>query len=500
YCQPQQVLCHAFPLCLSATSDTCPNLLGDEVMPGQFCASDASCPGNERCCKTKTGQQCAHPLQERWGYCPKDPTKPGQGTSCVAECSTDDECNRSVERPWKKCCSFGCGRKCAVAEEGNVGGCREPCVFGACVAAPGHDSVALSASEALSPSSTLVPEHPGVCLKKKVVQTFAPCNDTCADDRDCPLAQKCCFTGCRRSCLDPVRRELCQLPPETGPCKMNIKRYYYSPAQKKCREFTYGGCRGNSNNFKTKEACEEACGKISPGAGSLAGRPWLGRASRIEASAGSAPGSLSATPCKSDSRCGGGVFHCFLFSFCDAAILLQGHPAAPACLVIKADGHGVGTHCGRIMHALSLLLLLGLLTLWAELTPVAGQGVPPAERCHLPPETGPCKRNLKRYYYSPAHRTCLLFTYGGCHGNSNNFETKEACEAACRRIRPEVCLLPKDPGPCEGYSERYYFNSTTKTCKMFVYGLCGGNGNRFPNKVACLRTCGHLGKSAAGVG
>ncbi|XP_066480850.1 kunitz-type serine protease inhibitor textilinin-2-like [Tiliqua scincoides] len=147
------------------------------------------------------------------------------------------------------------------------------------------------------------------------------------------------------------------------------------------------------------------------------------------------------------------------------------------------------------MKSAGLLLLLGLLALGA-LVPSASSPVH-NERCQLPPMTGPCKRNIKRYYYNPAQKKCLQFTYGGCRGNSNNFETKEACEQACGKISPEVCKLPKDSGPCLGYSEMYYYNSGTKMCEIFVYGLCGGNGNRFSSKLECLMVCGNLAQSPA---
>ena len=107
-------------------------------------------------------------------------------------------------------------------------------------------------------------EHPGMCPKREVVQTFAPCNDTCTDDRDCPLHQKCCFTGCSLGCLDSVRNERCQLLPDKGPCRARMQRFYYSPSQKKCLHFFYGGCQGNNNNFKSKKECEDTCGKVSP--------------------------------------------------------------------------------------------------------------------------------------------------------------------------------------------------------------------------------------------
>uniref|UniRef100_A0A8B9P5R2 WAP domain-containing protein n=1 Tax=Apteryx owenii TaxID=8824 RepID=A0A8B9P5R2_APTOW len=44
---------------------------------------------------------------------------------------------------------------------------------------------------------------PGVCPRRRVLHTFAPCTSSCTDDTDCPRNEKCCFTGCGRGCLLP---------------------------------------------------------------------------------------------------------------------------------------------------------------------------------------------------------------------------------------------------------------------------------------------------------
>ncbi|XP_060548701.1 kunitz-type serine protease inhibitor kunitoxin-Tel1-like [Pantherophis guttatus] len=81
------------------------------------------------------------------------------------------------------------------------------------------------------------------------------------------------------------------------------------------------------------------------------------------------------------------------------------------------------------MSSGGLLLLLGLLTLWAELTPVSGQNRP--EFCYLRPEKGPCRARRLRFYYNPSSNKCHEFIYGGCGGNANRFETRNKCHFTC---------------------------------------------------------------------
>ncbi|XP_057559990.1 colostrum trypsin inhibitor-like [Hippopotamus amphibius kiboko] len=52
--------------------------------------------------------------------------------------------------------------------------------------------------------------------------------------------------------------------------------------------------------------------------------------------------------------------------------------------------------------------------------------------CQLPPVRGPCKASLRRYFYNSTSIECEPFTYGGCQGNANNFETIEICLRVCK--------------------------------------------------------------------
>ncbi|XP_068082679.1 kappaPI-actitoxin-Avd3c [Anabrus simplex] len=56
-----------------------------------------------------------------------------------------------------------------------------------------------------------------------------------------------------------VQPELCLLPKSVGPCRARKPSYYYNAATNICEKFTYGGCRGNENNFDTPKECIETC-------------------------------------------------------------------------------------------------------------------------------------------------------------------------------------------------------------------------------------------------
>jgi len=51
----------------------------------------------------------------------------------------------------------------------------------------------------------------------------------------------------------------CLLPVDVGPCFAYQIRWYHDPTTSTCRQFHFGGCQGNANNFFTLDDCQTAC-------------------------------------------------------------------------------------------------------------------------------------------------------------------------------------------------------------------------------------------------
>ena len=63
----------------------------------------------------------------------------------------------------------------------------------------------------------------------------------------------------------------------------------------------------------------------------------------------------------------------------------------------------------------------------------------------------------------------------------------------------DICELPKDPGPCQAYTNRWYLDMNTKTCSEFRFGGCQGNPNNFKSKKECEEFCGSKMDNGTGV-
>ena len=54
---------------------------------------------------------------------------------------------------------------------------------------------------------------------------------------------------------------------------------------------------------------------------------------------------------------------------------------------------------------------------------------------------------------------------------------------------PVACTGSADPGTCNGATTRYHFDSATRTCSSFTYSGCGGNDDNFETMQGCENVC-----------
>ncbi|XP_030638997.1 collagen alpha-6(VI) chain-like [Chanos chanos] len=94
---------------------------------------------------------------------------------------------------------------------------------------------------------------------------------------------------------------------------------------------------------------------------------------------------------------------------------------------------------------------------------------------------------VQRWYYNNTIGACTVFWYGSCDGNSNRFSTERECFQTCGR--KSVCSMVQDQGSCRDYILKWYYDTLQNECSQFWYGGCGGNGNRFDTKEACEALC-----------
>ncbi|XP_048354746.1 kunitz-type protease inhibitor 4 [Sphaerodactylus townsendi] len=118
-----------------------------------------------------------------------------------------------------------------------------------------------------------------------------------------------------------------------------------------------------------------------------------------------------------------------------------------------------------------LLLLVGLLTLWAGISSAKET----KDICRLPKDAGPCLALFSRWYYNWESKKCETFTYGGCKGNANNFKTLEECKRTCQVRLPRAsggeCPKPTGAGIC--------------------VEQCSSNDDCSAGEKCCSNGCGH---------
>ena len=318
---------------------------------------------------------------------------------------------------------------------------------------------------------------------------------------------------CQQSCPSEfLQADICKLEKQVGPCRDMVERYYFDAKMGTCQKFFFGGCEGNKNNFMTLEDCQGRCsmdysipieedfklefcfeGK-DPGEGDGKIQRWYydhedGVCKDFEygGEKGNRNRFLTRQSCESScfeaqdlcelpkviGPCNGIVEQfwydkdndaCFSFNYGGC----QGNGNKFDTLEFCENRCRKGTGPRR------------------PLSPIAA-GV---DICNLPMKEGPCTENKPAFFFDSKTGQCSGFTYGGCEGNANRFESEEQCQRQCGRFKnQDVCSFEKDFGPCLGRFKKYHYNQNLNQCEEFTFGGCEGNGNRFSSITECEKIC-----------
>lgn len=200
--------------------------------------------------------------------------------------------------------------------------------------------------------------------------------------------------------------EICSLPADPGPCTHESQtRWYFDVARGECREFTYGGCVGNHNNFATAEGMPDNFASI---------RPYL------------------------------------IFSFVsDCRSYCARHSKPYSGGLEKPDlgrpHHNPGPHHFNTHQTTAAPRFLTTLAHRPKPTKVYSPPLIPSskpssnlpELCQQQKDPGNCFGDQLQFYYDWDKGKCIAFSYTGCGGNTNRFQSEETCERACGAYRDQ---------------------------------------------------------------
>ncbi|KAL1421535.1 hypothetical protein MTO96_023062 [Rhipicephalus appendiculatus] len=272
--------------------------------------------------------------------------------------------------------------------------------------------------------------------------------------------------------------EVCTFPADAGPCEAYMPRFFYNTLTKTCEQFVYGGCGGNGNNFLTFDACEKKSDSVgsvkTEGPYSVVfadekrgeAKHAVFQICKWAADDFGAVGDFDpqCTPTADPGPCRG-YFPMWWYN------VLSGRCEDFIYGGCKGNKNKYKTkeECERTCVEKSMNEFA----------------------CSPKPDAGPCRASVKRYYFDTAFGTCLTFIYGGCEGNPNNYETEEECKASCNPTTDyeAKCLAKAETGPCMAHLPLWAYDAKLGECKIFTYGGCDGNANKYPSEETCEKTC-----------
>ena len=205
-------------------------------------------------------------------------------------------------------------------------------------------------------------------------------------------------------------------------CRALIPRFYHDKADGKCKEFYYGGCGGNNNNFLTIEDCQNKCrtnedtvaakNDVEDKIGSQVENNICNQPKAVGDCRAAFPRWYYNTDSKECEE--------FVWGGCDGN---DNNFASEVKCELRCKNQVSDDARETKSNEID-----------SNTTPQsissASKGTK-NEICFLPEDGGKCRAIMERYYFNSGTNKCEPFQYGGCGGNDNNFNDKHECEEAC---------------------------------------------------------------------
>nr|XP_049463319.1 papilin isoform X5 [Anopheles coluzzii] len=290
---------------------------------------------------------------------------------------------------------------------------------------------------------------------------------------------------CEEQCPPKVEKDICFLPAEIGECQNYTAHWYFDTKDERCRQFYYGGCGGNGNNFADEQSCINRC--IEEGPKPVPAPPGAAPVAPVQPAAPGQPFDRSQCQLPMDN----GDRECSPY---EARYYFSTQTGACELFTYTGCG-GNGNNFQRKEEC-------------ERSCGSEGQGE--QDVCQLPHAYGECSGNEERWFYEPHEQRCVRFAYSGCGGNGNNFASEAECERSCPaggRAPVDVDVRgPHEQQPAAGNGSRceevpdygdgdgdeilFYYNAERQSCERFRYSGAGGNANRYRSEEECERVCG----------
>ncbi|XP_029841681.2 boophilin-H2 [Ixodes scapularis] len=108
----------------------------------------------------------------------------------------------------------------------------------------------------------------------------------------------------------------------------------------------------------------------------------------------------------------------------------------------------------------------------------------------LDPDNVTCPEDGTHASYNRNTGMCELKNGSDCGGGENHYPTLEKCNSSCNSAPKPPCSLELNEGLGKAYMQRWFFNTSSASCEMFIFGGGPGqNGNNFEDKNECRKTC-----------